>query len=55
MYGQWVMQLAWTTFLFYYPSLGIITGNPGVFQSYPDPYLTKPVPATKGRGFDGLG
>ena len=35
--------------------LGIITGNPGVFQGYPYPYPRKPVPAFKGRGFGGLG
>jgi len=33
----------------------IVTGNPGVFQGYPYPYPSKPVPATKGRGFDGSG
>ena len=35
--------------------LGIVTGNPGVFQGYPYPYLRKPTPAPKGTGFDGLG
>ena len=35
--------------------VGIITGNPGVFQGYPYPYPRKPVPAFKGRGFGGLG
>ena len=33
--------------------VGIITGNPGVFQGYPDPYPSKPVPVTKGMGFRG--
>jgi len=36
-------------------SLGIVTGNPGVFQGYPYPYPWKPVPIPKGRGFDWLG
>jgi len=35
--------------------LGIITGNPGVFQGYTYPYPRKPIPAFKGRGFGGLG
>ena len=35
--------------------VGIVTGNPGVFQGYPYLYPRKPVPVPKGRGFDGLG
>ena len=35
--------------------IGIVKGNPGVFQSYPYPHPPKPAPAHKGRGFDGLG
>ena len=35
--------------------LGIVRGNPGVFQSYPDPYPPKPVPLDEGRGFSGYG
>ena len=35
--------------------LVIVMGNPGVFQGYLYPYPSKPVPATKGRGFDGSG
>jgi hypothetical protein len=31
-------------------SLGIGTGNPGVFQGYPYPYLKKPVPVPRGTG-----
>ena len=42
-------------FIFKQRSVGIITGNPGVFQSYPDPYPTKPVPMKKGKGYCGLG
>jgi len=38
-----------------FKTLGIITGNPGVFQGYPDPYPTKPVPTPKGKGYCGLG
>ena len=34
-----------------YSWLGIITGNPGVFQGYPDPYPCKPAPAATGKGF----
>ena len=40
-------------FVIYWVYLGIITGNPGVFQGYPDPYLQKPIPALKGMGFCG--
>ena len=36
-------------------ALGIGTGNPGVFQGYPHPYPRKPVPVSKGTGFDGYG
>jgi hypothetical protein len=32
-------------------SLGIGTGNPGVFQSYPHPYPRKPRTRTQGYGF----
>ena len=35
--------------------LGIVRGNPGVFQSYPDPYPQKPVPLIRGTGFPGYG
>jgi len=40
---------------FFYFSVVIVTGNPGVFQGYLYPYPSKPVPTTKGRGFDGSG
>ena len=33
--------------------LGIITGNPGVFQGYPDPYPAEPVPVERGTGYYG--
>jgi hypothetical protein len=40
--------------------LGIVTGNPGVFQGYPDPYPLEPAPIARvgvlvglGRGFNG--
>jgi hypothetical protein len=33
----------------------IVTGNPRVFRGNPYPYPVKPVPLTKGRGFDGSG
>ena len=36
-------------------SIVIVTGNPGVFQGYPDPYPSKPIPATRGRGLGGYG
>ena len=36
-------------------SLGNATGYPGVFQSNPHPYPSKPVPAATGPGFDGYG
>ena len=35
--------------------LGIVKGNPGVFQGDPYPYPCKPVPAPRGTGFGGLG
>ena len=35
--------------------LGNATGYPGVFQSNPHPYPSKPVPAATGPGFDGYG
>ena len=35
--------------------LVIVVGNPGVFQAYPYPYLAKPLPTTRGKGFSGLG
>ena len=31
--------------------IGNVTGYPGVFQSNPHPYLSKPVPASMGTGF----
>ena len=34
--------------------VGIITGNPGVFQGYLDPYPTKPAPVVRGTGYYGL-
>ena len=37
------------------PLVGIVKGNPGVFQGYPDPYPDEPVPTNKGTGFCGLG
>ena len=37
------------------PHLVIVTGNPRVIRGYPYPYPVKPVPATKGKGFDGSG
>ena len=40
-------------YYYYYYYLGIITGNPGVFPGYPDPYPIKPVPMERGRGFAG--
>jgi hypothetical protein len=36
-------------------SLGIVTGNPGVFLGNPHPYPWKPAPAAKGVGFYGYG
>jgi hypothetical protein len=33
----------------------IVTGNPGVSQSYPYPYPRLPVPVLTGTGFNGLG
>jgi hypothetical protein len=33
--------------------LGIVMGNPGVFQGYLDPYPDKPVPTNKGKGSSG--
>ena len=35
--------------------LGIGTGNPGVFQGYPYPNPSLPVPVAGGTGFDGWG
>ena len=35
--------------------LGNVTGYPGVFQSNPHPYLSKPAPASMGAGFHGYG
>ena len=35
--------------------LVIVTGNPGVSQSYPYPYPRLPVPVLTGTGFNGLG
>ena len=35
--------------------LGIGTGNPGVFQGYPYPYPSLPVPSHWGTVFDGYG
>ena len=37
------------------PQLGNATGYPGVFQSNPHLYPSKPVPAATGSGFDGYG
>ena len=37
------------------PVLGNVTGYPGVFQSNPHPYPSKPVPASMGTGFHGHG
>jgi hypothetical protein len=34
----------------HYEQLGIITGNPGVFQGYPYPNPSKPVPLGWGTG-----
>lgn len=34
-----------------FPQLVIVTGNPGVSQGYPYPYLRLPVPVTTGKGF----
>ena len=38
-----------------HPSLGIVKGNPGVFQGDLYPYPCKPIPAPRGTGFDWLG
>ena len=35
--------------------IGIVTGNPGVFQGNPHPYPWKPAPAATGMGFRGYG
>ena len=35
--------------------LVIVTGNPRVIRGYPYPYLVEPVPAPKGKGFNGYG
>ena len=35
--------------------LGNVTGYPGVFQSNPCPYPSKPIPASTGTGFCGYG
>ena len=35
--------------------IGIVTGNPGVFQGYPYPYPDKPIPTNKGKGSCGFG
>ena len=35
--------------------LVIVAGNPGVFQLYPYPTLSKPLPSIKGKGFCGFG
>jgi hypothetical protein len=35
--------------------VGIVTGNPGVFQGYPYPYPSIPLPFVVGPGFNGLG
>jgi len=35
--------------------LGNVTGYPGVFQSNPCPYPSKPVPVSTGAGFHGYG
>ncbi|KIJ98175.1 hypothetical protein K443DRAFT_219270 [Laccaria amethystina LaAM-08-1] len=35
--------------------LGNVTGYPGVFQSNPCPYPSKPVPASMSAGFRGYG
>ena len=35
--------------------IGNVTGYPGVFQSNPHPYPSKPVPASMGRVFMGTG
>ena len=40
---------------FPYPKLGNITGNPGVFQPYPDPNPPKPIPRARVRVFTGWG
>ncbi len=34
---------------------GVVTGNPGVFQGYPDPYPPKTRTRTQGTGFHGYG
>ena len=36
-------------------SLGIVTGNPGVFLGNLHPYPLKPVPTATGAGFNGYG
>ena len=35
--------------------IGIVTGNPGVFQGYPDPDLVKTRTWSLGMGFTGSG
>jgi len=35
--------------------VGNVTGYPGVFQSNPHPYPSKPVPTSRGMGFHGHG
>ena len=37
------------------PGLGIVTGNPGVFQGYPYPYPPKTRTRAQGTGFHGYG
>ena len=61
----WVKKLDWTgpvnikhPFLHIFLlllQLGIIRGNPGVFQLYPYPYPSKPLPSIRVRVFVGWG
>jgi hypothetical protein len=37
------------------PQVGIIRGNPGVFQLYPGPIPCKPLPPIRGKAFVGWG
>ena len=38
-----------------YARLGIVTGNPRVFQGYPDPYPPEPAPVARVGVLAGLG
>ena len=44
-----------STLDFWTSRVGIVTGNPGVFQGNPHPYPRKTAPAVTGRGFRGYG